>query len=160
MKPPEQKKPLALNQFDDERIKRIAAMAEEIKADVQKNWTAESVFARLDEAIIGNERYKKSLAISIADFVSEAQIRNHLLVVGPSGTGKTYLLEKCLPDFDLPYHIVDGSSLVPSGYKGNTLQESLSTFFSTNIVASKRCIIVMDEFERRAIIRRNSVKVV
>lgn len=135
-------------EFDDDRIKRIVALAEKAKEGEKKNWTAESIFERLDIAIIGNERYKKSLAICIADFLGESMIRNHLLVTGPSGTGKTYLLEQCIPDFGLPYHIVDASALVPSGYKGNTLQESLEEFFRVNMTASRRCVIVLDEFDK------------
>ena len=50
-------------EFDEARIKRIVALAEKAKADENKNWTAESIFERLDTAIIGNEKYKKSLAI-------------------------------------------------------------------------------------------------
>jgi ATP-dependent Clp protease ATP-binding subunit ClpX len=135
-------------EFDDERIKRIVALAEKAKEKDRKEWTAESIFERLDIAIIGNERYKKSLAICIADFIGEVKIRNHLLVTGPSGTGKTYLLEQCLPDFGIPYHTIDASSLVPSGYKGNTLQESLEGFFKSNMTASRQCLIVLDEFDK------------
>lgn len=135
-------------EFDDNRIKRIVALAEKAKEAENKNWSAEAVFERLDNAIIGNERYKKSLALCISDFLSEAQIRNHLLVVGPSGTGKTYLIEQCVPDFGIPFHLIDASGLVPSAYKGNTLKESLEEFFKSNMTASRRCIIVLDEFDK------------
>lgn len=135
-------------EFDDDRIKRIVALAEKAKQTEQQNWTAESIFERLDRAIIGNERYKKSLAICIADFLSDAVIRNHLLVIGPSGTGKTYLLEQCIPDFGIPFQVIDASGLVPTGYKGNTLQESLQEFFGSNMTASRRSIIVLDEFDK------------
>lgn len=135
-------------EFDEDRIKRIVALAENVKDIEKKNWTAESIFERLDQAIIGNDRYKKSLAICVSDFIGESMIRNHLLVTGPSGTGKTYLLEQCLPDFGLPFHVIDASSLVPAGYKGNTLQESLEEFFKSNSTASRRCVIVLDEFDK------------
>lgn len=70
-------------EFDEERIKRIVALAEKAKEGEKKNWTTESIFERLDQAIIGNERYKKSLAICIAGFIGDAMERNHLLVTGP-----------------------------------------------------------------------------
>jgi ATP-dependent Clp protease ATP-binding subunit ClpX len=135
-------------EFDEARIKRIVALAEKAKQAEQQHWTAESIFTRLDETIIGNERYKKSLAICLADFLSEAMIRNHLLIIGPSGTGKTYLLQECLPSFGLPYHLIDASSLVPAGIVGNRLKDSLDEFFGSNVMASRRCVIVLDEFDK------------
>lgn len=134
--------------FDDERIKRIVALADQKKTIDKKHWTPKAVFDRLDEAIIGNTRYKQALAICIADFVGESAIRNHLLVAGPSGSGKTYLLQECLPDFDLPYKVVDASGLVPAGYKGMTLQEALEDFFKSNAMASRKAVIVLDEFDK------------
>lgn len=134
--------------FDDERIKRIVALADQKKHHDKKQWTPKAVFERLDEAIIGNIRYKQALAICIADFVGDNAIRNHLLVAGPSGSGKTYLLQECLPDFELPFKVIDASGLVPAGYKGVTLQESLDEFFKSNALASRKAVIVLDEFDK------------
>jgi ATP-dependent Clp protease ATP-binding subunit ClpX len=134
--------------FDDERIKRIVALAEAKNKVDKKFWTPQAVFERLDKAIIGNIKYKQALAICIADYVGDNAIRNHLLVAGPSGSGKTYLIQECLPDFDLPYKVIDASSLVPSGYKGMTFQESLEDFYKSNALASRKSVIVLDEFDK------------
>jgi ATP-dependent Clp protease ATP-binding subunit ClpX len=134
--------------FDEDRIKRIVALADEKQKDNRKEWTPQAIFERLDEAIIGNKRYKQALAICLSDFTGPHKIRNHLLVIGPSGTGKTYLLEQCLPDFGVPYHMVDASALVPAGYKGNTLQESLGEFFRGHADATRGSVIVLDEFDK------------
>lgn len=137
-----------MSTFDEGRIKRIVALAESKAQRDKKHWTPRAVFERLDDAIIGNVRYKQALAICIADFVGDSSIRNHLLVAGPSGSGKTYLLETCLPDFDLPFKTIDASSLVPAGYKGITLQESLEDFFNANNTAVRKAVIVIDEFDK------------
>ena len=134
--------------MDEARIGRIVSLADHTKGEIQQAWTAESIFGRLEKAIIGNERYKRSLAICLSDFMGESMLRNHLLVSGSSGTGKTYLLEQCLPDFGLPYYIIDASTLVPAGIKGLTLSESLTEFFKTNSLASRRAVIVLDEFDK------------
>jgi ATP-dependent Clp protease ATP-binding subunit ClpX len=134
--------------FDDERIKRIVALADAKKQVDKKHWTPKAVFARLDQAIIGNAKYKQALAICLSDFVGDSAIRSHLLVAGPSGSGKTYLLQECLPDFELPYRVVDASSLVPAGYKGTTLQEALDEFYKSNALASRKAVIVLDEFDK------------
>jgi ATP-dependent Clp protease ATP-binding subunit ClpX len=134
--------------FDEEAIRRIVALAEAQKAADCKEWTATAIFARLDTAIIGNRRYKESLAVCLADFLAPAEARNHILVAGPSGSGKTYLLERCVPDFGLACHFIDASSLVPSGYKGSTLPEVLEPFFRSRLLNSKKCILVLDEFDK------------
>jgi ATP-dependent Clp protease ATP-binding subunit ClpX len=141
-------KPSSFSRYDESRIEAIAAYAEKHKTAEKKNWTPQSIFARLDSAIIGNKRYKERLALSLFDFMGDAKLRNHLLVTGPSGTGKTYLLEQCLPDFGIPYHIIDAAGLVPAGIKGNTLGESLEAFFQSNMMASRQCLIVLDEFDK------------
>ncbi len=134
--------------FDDKRIAAIAGLAEASKKEEAKNWTPIAIFDLLDNIIIGNVKYKQSLASSLASYLGEKKIREHLIVFGPSGSGKTYLLEKALPEFNLPYQVIDSSSLVPAGYSGNTLRASLEDFFKSNMNASERCIIVMDEFDK------------
>ena len=141
-------KPLPSTRYDESRIEAIVAFAEKNAKSEQKNWTPQSIFARLDSAIIGNKRYKERLALCLSDFIGESKIRNHLLVSGPSGTGKTYLLEQCLPDFGIPYLVIDAAGLVPAVIKGNTLGESLEGFFQSNMMASKQCLIVLDEFDK------------
>jgi len=135
-------------EFDDERIKRIAKLVDEQNKKDIANWNAESIFERLDSAIIGNETYKKSLAVTLANYLAPERRRDHLLVTGPSGTGKTYLLEQTLPDFGLPYIVIDTSSLVPSGYKGTSLNELLTPFFSSGQNPGKGAVIVLDEFDK------------
>jgi hypothetical protein len=59
-------------------------------------------------------------------------------VAGGSGSGKTHLLQQCLPDFGIPFHIIDASGLVPAGIKGMTLKESLDGFFSSNTPCGRK----------------------
>lgn len=134
--------------FDDERIKRIAKLVEEKNKETVLHWNAENIYQRLDKAIIGNSLYKKSLAVTLANYLAPVRRRDHLLVTGPSGTGKTYLLEQTLGDFGLPYIVIDISSLVPAGYKGISISEHLTPFFASNPDAVKGCVIVLDEFDK------------
>lgn len=134
--------------FDENRIKKIAELASRSNEEDKKDWTTTAIFEKLDSIIIGNDRYKKTLASTLASYMSSSKTRNHLLVFGPSGSGKTHLLEQALPVFKLPYVVIDASSLVPAGYEGNTLTKSLTDFFSTNAAATERSIIVLDEFDK------------
>ncbi len=134
--------------FDDDRIKQIMSLAEQSKEQDGKNWSPTEIYKKLDEIIIGNSRYKQTLSSCLSGYMDESKQRDHLIVFGPSGSGKTYLLEQVLPVLGLPYHTIDASSLVPAGYSGNTLRDSLEDFFKTNSTASRRSIIVMDEFDK------------
>ena len=137
-----------MSNFDEQRIRRIVALAESSRGELRQAWSAQAIYAKLDETIIGNEAYKRALSISLSDFLAEEKLRQHLLVAGPSGSGKTYLLEECLPLLGISFHILDASSLVPSGYKGLTLQESLGEFFKAHADAYRRCILILDEFDK------------
>ncbi|MCX8506121.1 MAG: AAA family ATPase [Alphaproteobacteria bacterium] len=134
--------------FDEKFIQQVVALQSAKSGSDAKFWSASEIFARLDAAIIGNDGYKKSLAMALADYLGANGLRNHLLVAGPSGTGKTYLLQQCLPDFGLPFVVIDGSGLTPSGYKGQNLSDSLGEFFRSNAMASRKCVIVLDEFDK------------
>lgn len=134
--------------FDDERIKKIVSLSEDSKQNEVKKWTPKEIYKKLDEIIIGNEKYKQTLSSSLSGYLDEKLQRDHLLVFGPSGSGKTYLIEKALPILNLPSITIDSSSLVPSGYSGNTLKDSLEDFFKTNATSTKRSLIVMDEFDK------------
>jgi hypothetical protein len=81
-------------------------LAKNGEVEEQKNWTLKSIFERLNSAIIGNDNYNKTLALSIADFLGESKIRNHLLVSWPSGTGKKYFLTQGLPNLKIPSHMI------------------------------------------------------
>ncbi|MGK5085220.1 AAA family ATPase [Bdellovibrionota bacterium FG-1] len=137
-----------MSQFDEAKIREIMALVETEKSKSKAAWNAQSIFDRLDRAIIGNTKYKQSLALSLSEFINNRTRRMHLLVSGPSGSGKTYLLQQCVPDFELPYLLIDASGLVPSGYVGNTLRDSLTGFFSGNMMASRGCIVILDEFDK------------
>lgn len=134
--------------FDENRIKKIIELSEESKQSENKKWTPLEIFKKLDEIIIGNKRYKQTLSSCLSSYLDDSLQRDHLLVFGPSGSGKTYLIEKVLPTLGLPYHLIDSSSLVPAGYSGNTLKDSLEDFFKTNTTASKKSLIIMDEFDK------------
>lgn len=134
--------------FDPARLKKLAEKAAESKTEKTKSWNSLSIKAKFDDVVVGNEQYKQVLASVLAGYLSEGRTRHHMMVFGPSGTGKTYMLEEILPELGIPYVVVDSSSLVPAGYSGNTLTASLTEFYQHNQSASERGIIVLDEFDK------------
>ena len=133
--------------YDDKISEVLKIMAEKNGAN-EKDWTPTAIYEKMDNKIVGNENYKQSLALSLSGYLGKNNQRQHLLVVGPSGTGKTHLIKKLLPVFGIPHIIIDASSLVGPGYKGTTLESLLEDFFKSNMHAAKKCIIVMDEFDK------------
>lgn len=132
----------------DDQVDEILKIMNEKQGVIDKEWTPTAVFEQMDKKIIGNENYKQALALSLSGYFGKKQQRQHMFVVGPSGTGKTHLIRKLLPVFGVPYIVIDSSSLVGPGYQGTTLGELLEEFFKSNMQASKKAIIVMDEFDK------------
>lgn len=127
------------------------ALADEIVAlmaeDEPTKWTSPLLYEQIDKAIIGNENYKRTLSMVLADYLGGKGMGKHMLVVGPTGTGKTYLLKKILPLLGVPHKIIDAASLTGSGYKGTNLLDTLQDFFKDQ-VGSKKNILVLDEFDK------------
>ncbi len=133
---------------DDDTLKRLTAKYQASQDDANSRWTAKSIYAEMDKIIIGNPNYKEALSLLLSDYLGPKGEANHLLVVGPSGTGKTFLLKKLLPILKIPSKIIDAANLVGAGYAGTTLMSSLEDFYKSNMMASKKAIIVVDEFDK------------
>lgn len=136
-----------MSRYDDQ-VEAILKLMNQKQELMDKEWTAKAVFDQMDDKIVGNENYKQALALSLSGYLGKNQQRQHMFVVGPSGTGKTHLIRKLLPSFGVPFIIIDSSSLVGPGYEGTTLVQLLEEFYKSNMTAAKKAIIVMDEFDK------------
>ncbi len=135
--------------YSPERIKEITAMVDALENNKEKTWTAEELKERMDKIIIGNDFYKEKLAQTLSNYLSPRKKRDHMIVVGPSGTGKTHLIRTILPEFKIPFAIINGGTLVPSGIKGVSISEALkSELFDRHPKAYEKAIIVVDEFDK------------
>ncbi len=133
---------------DDETLKRLTAKYQAAQVDANTKWNAKSIFDEMDKIIIGNRNYKEALAVTLSDYLGPKSIAHPMLITGPSGTGKTYLLKQILPLLKIPYKIIDAASLVGAGYAGTTLMASLEDFYKSNMMASKKSILIIDEFDK------------
>lgn len=136
-----------MSRYDDQ-VNAILKLMDEKQGQIDKEWTAKAIYEQMDNKIVGNANYKEALSLTLSGYLGKNQQRQHMFVVGPSGTGKTHLIRKLLPVFGVPFIIIDSSSLVAPGYQGTTLVGLLEEFFKANMLASKKCIIVMDEFDK------------
>ena len=88
--------------------------------------------AHLDEYVIGQERAKKTLSVAVHNHYKridskgghdEVELqKSNILIVGPTGTGKTLLAQTLARFLNVPFSIVDATSLTEAGYVGEDVE--------------------------------------
>ncbi len=122
--------------------------------------------AALDEFVIGQERAKKSLSVAVynhykrieaqdyAQPYGEVEIeKSNILLIGPTGTGKTLLARTMARVLDTPFSISDATALTEAGYVGEDVESILSRLLQSadyNVAQAERGIIYMDEIDKIA----------
>jgi len=117
--------------------------------------------AFLDEYVIGQEDAKKALAVAvynhykrvvIADVGTEVELqKSNILVVGPTGVGKTYLAQTLAKILNVPFAIADATSLTEAGYVGEDVENILLKLIQAadfDIERAERGIIYIDEIDK------------
>ena len=111
----------------------------------------------LDEAIIGQDEAKKAVAVGIMKHIQRVENpeldldKSNILLIGPSGTGKTEMVRVISKKMCVPYVIEDASSFTPSGYRGRDTVEILNDLLKAadgNIDLAERGIVFLDEFDK------------
>lgn len=93
--------------------------------------TPKYVAEQLDKTVIGNAALKKSLSIHLVKFKNQQFFDNqykpqHLILTGPTGSGKTYIVEETAKALGIRLRVIDCSRITPAGYKGHNLSHALS----------------------------------
>ncbi len=76
---------------------------------------------------------------------SEANIRPHFFLTGPSGTGKSFLVKKLCEDMDIPHFTMNAASITSEGVSGNSLSKALRPLRE---MWNKPNVIFVDEFDK------------
>ena len=118
--------------------------------------------AQLDEYVIGQEEAKKILSVSVynhykrvaTDTMDEIEIeKSNILMLGPTGCGKTYLVKTLAKLLDVPLAIADATALTEAGYIGDDIESVVSKLLAAanNDVDKAECgIIFVDEIDKLA----------
>lgn len=106
----------------------------------------------LDASIVGQENYKKALAMATYKYI-EFGVTEPLLVIGPTGSGKTFTIEQLKKCRSLPRDVSvmtwDVSRLTPSGYQGDSLSDLFNAWkMQCFREKTKRGIIYLDEVDK------------
>jgi ATP-dependent Clp protease ATP-binding subunit ClpX len=140
-------------------------LAEEVLADLAEVPKPKELLATLDEYVVGQERAKRALAVAVYNHykrVSFAESRDeedvelqksNILLIGPTGSGKTFLARTLAKSLNVPFAIADATSLTEAGYVGEDVENILLKLIQAadfNIERAERGIIYVDEIDKIA----------
>jgi ATP-dependent Clp protease ATP-binding subunit ClpX len=122
----------------------------------------QEVKAFLDEYVIGQERTKKKLAVAVYNHykriymnrqrTSEIELsKSNILLIGPTGTGKTLLAQTLAKMLDVPFAIVDATTLTEAGYVGEDVENIILKLLQSadgDVARAQTGIIYIDEIDK------------
>lgn len=118
--------------------------------------------ASLDEYVIGQEFAKKVISVAVynhykrvaTNTMDEIEIeKSNILMIGPTGSGKTYLVKTLARLLDVPLAIADATSLTEAGYIGDDIESVVSKLLAAadnDVEKAERGIIFIDEIDKIA----------
>ncbi|WP_321476079.1 ATP-dependent Clp protease ATP-binding subunit ClpX [uncultured Paludibaculum sp.] len=116
----------------------------------------------LDAYVIGQEAVKKKLAVAVYNHYKRIQMnrqrvgevelaKSNILLIGPTGTGKTLLAQTLARILDVPFAIVDATTLTEAGYVGEDVENIILRLLQNSDWDVQRCqtgIIYIDEIDK------------
>jgi ATP-dependent Clp protease ATP-binding subunit ClpX len=135
---------------------------EEEISDNMQLVTPSQIKAHLDQYIVGQDEAKKTLAVSVynhykrlrQDKESEIEIgKSNILMIGSTGSGKTYLAQTLAKFIGVPFSIADATSLTEAGYVGEDVENILLTLLQNadfDIGLAEKGIVYIDEIDKLA----------
>lgn len=125
----------------------------------------QEIFDFLEQYVIGQDRAKRSLAVAVYNHYKRIQSRagkdddgvelqkSNILLIGPTGTGKTYLAQTLAKLLNVPFAIADATALTEAGYVGEDVENILLKLIQAADFDTKRAeqgIIYIDEIDKIA----------
>ena len=119
------------------------------------------VKARLDEYVIGQDLAKRMLAVAVYNHVKRINNpvidgieidKSNMLFIGGSGTGKTYTIQNIAKIMNVPFSIVDATSLTESGYVGLDVEDAITKLYHAaeqDVAKTERGIVYIDEIDKK-----------
>ncbi len=117
----------------------------------------------LDQYVIGQEKAKKILSVAVynhykriahAEKANDVELqKSNILMIGPTGSGKTFLVQNLARILNVPFAIADATSLTEAGYVGEDVETILLKLIQAadyDIEAAERGIIYIDEIDKIA----------
>ena len=123
--------------------------------------------AQLDQYVIGQDQAKKVMSVAVYNHYKRALVdwrkeakedgvvieKSNILMIGPTGSGKTYLVKTLAKLLDVPLAIADATSLTEAGYIGDDIESVVSKLLAAadnEVEKAERGIIFIDEIDKIA----------
>lgn len=118
---------------------------------------------KLDQYVIGQEQAKRELCVAVynhykrikSPVINGIEIdKSNIMLIGPSGSGKTLLVSNIAKILDVPYVIIDATSLTEVGFMGSyvdSIFEKLYASSGNDIERSQQGIVFIDEIDKKCI---------
>ena len=152
----------------DECVAVCNSILEDDKGEAQPGATPaqlpkpSEVKAFLDEYVIGQDQTKKKLAVAVYNHYKRIQMnktrgndvemqKSNILLVGPTGSGKTLLAQTLAKMLDVPFAIVDATTLTEAGYVGEDVENIILKLLQAadgDVAKAQQGIIYIDEIDK------------
>ncbi|NLV91672.1 MAG: ATP-dependent Clp protease ATP-binding subunit ClpX [Firmicutes bacterium] len=140
---------------------------EELGEETETEWGAvpkpHEIKATLDEYVIGQEKAKKALSVAVYNHYKRVNAnvkdddvelqKSNVLLLGPTGCGKTLLAETLAKILNVPFAIADATSLTEAGYVGEDVENILLKLIQAadyDVEKAERGIVYIDEIDKIA----------
>jgi len=152
-----------------QKVKKKSAEDKKPAFDIRDIPAPHKIKAQLDEYVIGQEQAKKVISVAVynhykrvfsltnekkQDDDDDVRIeKSNILMIGPTGSGKTFLVKTLARLLDVPLAIADATSLTEAGYIGDDIESVVSKLLAAadnDVEKAERGIIFIDEIDKIA----------
>ncbi|MGT2934650.1 ATP-dependent Clp protease ATP-binding subunit ClpX [Streptococcus castoreus] len=140
-------------------------LAEEVLADLTEVPKPKELLDILNQYVVGQDRAKRALAVAVYNHYKRVSFtesrdeedvdlqKSNILMIGPTGSGKTFLAQTLAKSLNVPFAIADATSLTEAGYVGEDVENILLKLIQAadyNVERAERGIIYVDEIDKIA----------
>ena len=130
-----------------------------VKPEVNATLDPEEIKRHLDQYVIGQDTAKRVLSVAVVNHYKRianpdpnVEIeKTNILMLGPTGSGKTLLARSVARYLDVPFVIADATSLTEAGYVGDDVESLISRLFAAaggDVAKTQRGIVFIDEIDK------------